>query len=92
MGWTPQMQRDFIVKDLGPMLQQNSLGDVKIMILDDSRLQLPYWAEQVLVLVLTKLIILILLLQGFFSTSNGKENVATILLLFILVCLGLLIN
>ncbi|XP_061163463.1 lysosomal acid glucosylceramidase-like isoform X2 [Saccostrea echinata] len=47
MGWTPEMQRDFIVKDLGPALQQNSLGDVKLMILDDSRLQLPYWAEQV---------------------------------------------
>lgn len=47
MGWTPEMQRDFIVKDLGPALQQNSLGHVKIMILDDSRLQLPYWAEQV---------------------------------------------
>lgn len=50
MGWTPQMQRDFIIKDLGPILEQNSLGDVKIMILDDSRLQLPYWAEQVIVL------------------------------------------
>ncbi|XP_078314171.1 lysosomal acid glucosylceramidase-like [Crassostrea virginica] len=47
MGWTPEMQRDFIVKDLGPALQQNSLGHVKIMILDDARVQLPYWAEQV---------------------------------------------
>ena len=52
MGWTPEMQRDFIVKDLGPALQQNSLGHVKIMILDDARVQLPYWAEQVWYLIL----------------------------------------
>ena len=47
MGWTPETQRDFIVKDLGPALEQNGFGDVKLMILDDSRAMLPYWAEKV---------------------------------------------
>ncbi|KAK3097705.1 hypothetical protein FSP39_012333 [Pinctada imbricata] len=47
MGWTAEMQRDFIAKDLGPALEQNGLGHIKLMILDDSRLMLPYWPEKV---------------------------------------------
>jgi len=47
MGWTPETQRDFIALDLGPTLEKYGYGNLKIMILDDSRLQLPYWPEQV---------------------------------------------
>ena len=47
MGFTPEQQRDFIKLDLGPALHNNSFGDIKLMILDDNRLLLPYWAEQV---------------------------------------------
>ncbi|KAH3869575.1 lysosomal acid glucosylceramidase-like [Dreissena polymorpha] len=48
MGWTPEMQRDFIASDLGPALEAAGLGHVKLMILDDDRVWLPYWAEVVL--------------------------------------------
>ncbi|KAH3697023.1 lysosomal acid glucosylceramidase-like [Dreissena polymorpha] len=48
LGWTPELQRDFISQDLGPALEANGLGDVKLMILDDQRVFLPYWAETVL--------------------------------------------
>ena len=48
LGWTPESQRDFIAKDLGPSLQTAGLEHIKLMILDDSRLLLPYWAEVVL--------------------------------------------
>ena len=47
MGWNPTQQRDFIALDLGPALQKNGFDDVKLMILDDARFLLPYWAEQV---------------------------------------------
>lgn len=45
MGWTPQQQRDFIKLDLGPALHQGGYKDVKVMVLDDQRLLLPYWAD-----------------------------------------------
>ena len=48
LGWTAELQRDFIAKDLGPALDAAGLGHVKLMILDDSRLLLPLWAEVVL--------------------------------------------
>lgn len=48
MGFTPEQQRDFIKLDLGPALHKNSFGNIKLMILDDNRLLLPYWAEKVL--------------------------------------------
>lgn len=48
MGFTPEQQRDFIRLDLGPALHDNGFGDLKLMILDDNRLLLPYWAEKVL--------------------------------------------
>lgn len=50
MGFTPEQQRDFIKLDLGPALHNSSFGNIKLMILDDNRLLLPYWAEQVSVL------------------------------------------
>ncbi|CAF0930114.1 unnamed protein product [Brachionus calyciflorus] len=46
LGFTPETQADFIVKNLGPKLKEANLG-LKIMILDDQRLFLPGWAEQV---------------------------------------------
>ena len=38
MGYTAEMERDFIKEDLGPMLSLQGLADVKIIMLDDSRL------------------------------------------------------
>ena len=48
LGFSPELQRDFIAKDLGPALKQAGLERVKLMILDDQRVFLPYWAEKVL--------------------------------------------
>lgn len=48
LGWDPETQRDFIAFDLGPALEQNGFGDVKLMILDDQRIYLPHWADIVL--------------------------------------------
>ncbi|XP_043539990.1 lysosomal acid glucosylceramidase isoform X4 [Chiloscyllium plagiosum] len=45
MGFTAEMQRDFILLDLGPALQSSAHKDVQLMILDDQRLLLPYWAN-----------------------------------------------
>ncbi|XP_072404985.1 lysosomal acid glucosylceramidase isoform X4 [Chiloscyllium punctatum] len=45
MGFTAEMQRDFILLDLGPALQSSAHKDVQLMILDDQRLLLPYWAK-----------------------------------------------
>lgn len=48
MGWSPQMQRDFIKMDLGPALEAAGLRRVKLMIMDDQRFLLPSWANTVL--------------------------------------------
>lgn len=48
LGFTPEMQRDFIKKDLGPALEAAGFGHIKLMILDDVRTFLPYWAEVIL--------------------------------------------
>lgn len=48
MGWFPEQQRDFIKLDLGPALHSSGHGDVKLMVLDDQRLLLPYWADTIL--------------------------------------------
>ncbi|XP_041035735.1 lysosomal acid glucosylceramidase isoform X3 [Carcharodon carcharias] len=45
MGFTAELQRDFIVLDLGPALQNSTHKDVQLMILDDQRILLPYWAK-----------------------------------------------
>lgn len=47
MGFTPESQAQFVVDNLGPTLEQNGFGDIKIMILDDQRLFLPGWAQSV---------------------------------------------
>ena len=48
LGFTPEMQRDFIKLDLGPALKAAGFEHVKLMILDDVRTFLPYWAEVIL--------------------------------------------
>jgi len=47
MGWHPETQRDFIKMDLGPKLAESGHGNVKLMIMDDQRPLLPYWADVV---------------------------------------------
>lgn len=47
-GWTPEQQRDFIAKDLGPTLHANGYKDIKLMMLDDQRLLMTYWADTVI--------------------------------------------
>ena len=47
-GWTPDQQRDFIAKDLGPALHAHGYQDIKLMMLDDQRLLLAYWADTVM--------------------------------------------
>ncbi|XP_058016324.1 lysosomal acid glucosylceramidase-like [Ahaetulla prasina] len=46
--FSPQHQRDFIVKDLGPALAASRHPDVHLIIMDDQRGNLPYWANQVI--------------------------------------------
>lgn len=47
MGFTPEMERDFIKTDLGPTLEKGGWGPDKfnIMILDHNRDALPLWAD-----------------------------------------------
>ncbi|CCD66456.1 Putative glucosylceramidase 2 [Caenorhabditis elegans] len=49
MGFTAEFQRDFIKLDIGPALKSSNAGkNVKILILDDNRGNLPKWADTVL--------------------------------------------
>ncbi|VFV38998.1 glucosylceramidase precursor [Lynx pardinus] len=48
LGFTPEHQRDFIARDLGPTLANSTHRDVLLLILDDQRLLLPRWAQVVL--------------------------------------------
>uniref|UniRef100_A0A8C6X581 Glucosylceramidase n=1 Tax=Naja naja TaxID=35670 RepID=A0A8C6X581_NAJNA len=45
--FSPQLQRDFIIQDLGPALVDGGYADIRLMILDDGRCHLPNWADQV---------------------------------------------
>uniref|UniRef100_A0A8D0HJS5 Glucosylceramidase n=1 Tax=Sphenodon punctatus TaxID=8508 RepID=A0A8D0HJS5_SPHPU len=47
LGFTAKQQRDFIAKDLGPALANSSHKDIRLIILDDTRIHLPHWAEVV---------------------------------------------
>lgn len=47
LGFSPEHQRDFIAKDLGPALANSSYKGIELIILDDQRVMLPYWAEVV---------------------------------------------
>ncbi|XP_074650031.1 lysosomal acid glucosylceramidase-like [Tubulanus polymorphus] len=46
-GFTAAQQRDFIALNLGPTLEKNGFGHVKLMVLDDSRFFLPGWADTI---------------------------------------------
>lgn len=48
LGFTPEHQRDFIARDLGPALANSAHRDTRLLILDDQRLLLPHWAQVVL--------------------------------------------
>uniref|UniRef100_A0A8D2DFZ3 Glucosylceramidase n=1 Tax=Sciurus vulgaris TaxID=55149 RepID=A0A8D2DFZ3_SCIVU len=48
LGFTPEHQRDFIARDLGPTLANSTHRDVQLLMLDDQRLLLPHWAQVVL--------------------------------------------
>lgn len=47
LGFTPKLQRDWIATDLGPALRSSPYAKTRLMILDDNRLLLPYWAKVV---------------------------------------------
>uniref|UniRef100_A0AAR2K552 Glucosylceramidase n=1 Tax=Pygocentrus nattereri TaxID=42514 RepID=A0AAR2K552_PYGNA len=48
LGFRPEQQRDWIAMDLGPALHSSRYAKTRLMILDDQRLLLPYWAKVVL--------------------------------------------
>uniref|UniRef100_A0A8D0HLE7 Glucosylceramidase n=1 Tax=Sphenodon punctatus TaxID=8508 RepID=A0A8D0HLE7_SPHPU len=48
LGFTAELQRDFIAEDLGPALANSSHKDIRLIILDDNRIHLPHWAKVVL--------------------------------------------
>uniref|UniRef100_A0A8C3K2D6 Glucosylceramidase n=1 Tax=Calidris pygmaea TaxID=425635 RepID=A0A8C3K2D6_9CHAR len=48
LGFSPEHQRDFIARDLGPALANSSHRNIQLIILDDQRVMLPYWAQVVL--------------------------------------------
>lgn len=48
LGFTSELQRDFIAEDLGPALANSSYKDVRLIVLDDNRINLPCWAKVVL--------------------------------------------
>ena len=47
-GFTPEMERDFVVQDLVPNLQAAGYNDMNIMALDHNRDLIPDWADVVL--------------------------------------------
>ncbi|CAL4066704.1 unnamed protein product [Meganyctiphanes norvegica] len=48
MGWTAKQQQRWVAENLGPTLEEAGYGDIKLMILDDQRFNLPGWAETVM--------------------------------------------
>lgn len=48
MGFTAEEQRDWVAMDLGPAVTASAHPHTHILILDDNRLLLPYWAKVVL--------------------------------------------
>ena len=47
MGWNSSTQREWIVNNLGPSLENEGYSDIKLMILDDQRPLAPKWARDV---------------------------------------------
>ena len=48
MGFTPEMERDFVKKDLGPTLAKFGYSDLKLMMLDDNRPNVKKWVNTML--------------------------------------------
>ena len=48
MGYTKEMERDFIKEDLGPTLEKFGYSDVKLMMVDDNRMYVEPWADTIL--------------------------------------------
>lgn len=48
MAMSPYTQRDFLKMDLGPALFNATDGNINIMVLDDNRIFLPWWANVIL--------------------------------------------
>ncbi|XP_056409090.1 lysosomal acid glucosylceramidase [Hyla sarda] len=48
LGFTPKLMRDFIALDLGPALAESPHRGIQVMIVDDNRVLLPYWAKVIL--------------------------------------------
>ncbi|KAK2844628.1 hypothetical protein Q5P01_011287 [Channa striata] len=48
LGFSPEEQRDWVALDLGPALHASSYPHTHVLLLDDVRLLLPYWAKVVL--------------------------------------------
>lgn len=48
MGFTAEMERDFIKEDLGPTLAKFGYSDIKVMMLDDCRNFVESWADTIL--------------------------------------------
>lgn len=46
VAFTAEQQRDFVVRDLGPVLQR-SPHSARLLIMDDQRIHLPGWARAV---------------------------------------------
>lgn len=45
MGFTPEMERDFVKEDLGPTLAKFGYSNVTLMMLDDARLFVHSWTD-----------------------------------------------
>ncbi|KAL4636166.1 glucosylceramidase isoform X1, partial [Arapaima gigas] len=48
LGFTPETQRDWVSRDLGPAIAQSKYPKTQLLLLDDQRLLLPHWAKVVL--------------------------------------------
>ena len=48
LGFTAELERDFVKKDLGPALHNSGFKNVSLMIIDDQRLFVSYWAQIIL--------------------------------------------
>nr|XP_037268263.1 lysosomal acid glucosylceramidase-like [Rhipicephalus microplus] len=48
LGFTPATERDFIKLDLGPALNTAGYGRLKLMMLDDNRINIGHWTSVVL--------------------------------------------
>lgn len=47
MGWTPELVSDWIASNLGPTLANSEHNDTRIFVLDDQRVGLPWFVENI---------------------------------------------